>query len=166
MASKGFSHVGLATHDLERTREFYEGVLGFKAIAYDVIELKEGGEVHHLILDVGHEQAVAFMEPRGLDGIPAGFDAGINGGLGVPSAFYHFAFEAGDAHGLEQRRRDLVARGVSVSEVIEHGFARSIYFKDPNGLQLEFCYTTRDAEQGDAVPRARLRARFRDLFLP
>jgi len=27
---KGFSHIGLSTLDVDKTREFYEGVLGFK----------------------------------------------------------------------------------------------------------------------------------------
>jgi catechol 2,3-dioxygenase-like lactoylglutathione lyase family enzyme len=29
MSHKGFSHIGLSTLDLDKTREFYEGVLGF-----------------------------------------------------------------------------------------------------------------------------------------
>lgn len=165
MANKGFSHVGLATLDLERTRAFYEQVLGFQVLAYDVIEMKEGGEIHHLILDAGREQAIAFMEPRGVPGISAQFDAGINGGLGVPCAFYHFAFEAGSERALEQKRGQLMERGIAVSEVIEHGFARSIYFKDPNGIQLEFCCSTRHVAPDDAVPRTRIRAALRDLSL-
>ena len=32
---KGFSHVGLSTLDLHRTREFYEKVLGFKVVVAD-----------------------------------------------------------------------------------------------------------------------------------
>src|SRR5258706_516073 len=44
MASKGFSHIGLSTLDLDRTRDFYENVLGFKAVRCDVLRVKEGGE--------------------------------------------------------------------------------------------------------------------------
>ena len=29
MSHRGFSHIGLSTLDLDKTREFYEGVLGF-----------------------------------------------------------------------------------------------------------------------------------------
>ena len=38
MASKGFSHIGLSTHDLDKTRDFYENVLGFKAVRCDIIK--------------------------------------------------------------------------------------------------------------------------------
>jgi hypothetical protein len=46
------------------------------------------------------------MEARGVPGVPAEYDAGINRGLGVPSAFYHFAFEAGSEAGLEEKLLD------------------------------------------------------------
>jgi hypothetical protein len=39
MSHKGFSHVGLSTLDLDRTRDFYENVLGFKAVRCDVIRI-------------------------------------------------------------------------------------------------------------------------------
>ena len=37
MNNKGFSHIGLSTLDLDKTREFYEDVLGFKAVVADAI---------------------------------------------------------------------------------------------------------------------------------
>jgi catechol 2,3-dioxygenase-like lactoylglutathione lyase family enzyme len=86
MANKGFSHVGLATRDLEKTKEFYESVLGFTTQLIDVIDVEEGGQIRHLIMDAGRDQVIAFMEPRGVPGIPAEYDAGINRGLGLPSA--------------------------------------------------------------------------------
>jgi hypothetical protein len=39
---------------------------------------------------------------------------------------------------------------VEVSEVVDHEWARSIYFKDPNGIQLEYCCFTRDLDDDDA----------------
>ena len=47
MSHKGFSHIGLSTHDLDATREFYENVLGFKAVRCDIIKVKEGGRIRH-----------------------------------------------------------------------------------------------------------------------
>ena len=32
MTHRGFSHIGLSTLDLDKTRAFYEGVLGFKPV--------------------------------------------------------------------------------------------------------------------------------------
>jgi hypothetical protein len=74
------------------------------------------------------------MEPRGVPGIPVEFDAGINRGLGVPASFYHFAFEAGSEAALAEKRDELRARGVQVTDIVDHRSAKSIYFKDPNGL--------------------------------
>jgi len=114
----GFSHIGLSTLDLDRTRAFYEGVLGMPAVRCDTIELKEGGRIRHVFFDAGEGQLLAFMEPGGVQGIPGEYDAGINRGLGVPDAFYHLAFEVGSVEALEAKRADLLARGVAVSPVV------------------------------------------------
>jgi len=150
MSLKGFSHIGLSTLDLDRTRDFYENVLGFKAVRCDIIKVKEGGRIRHVFFDTGRDQLLAFMEATGVPGVPAQYDAGINRGLGVPSVFYHFAFEAGSEAALEDKRNELLARGVDVTEVVDHDWAKSIYFKDPNGIQLEFCCITRNLDANDA----------------
>jgi len=150
MASKGFSHLGLSTLDLDATRDFYENVLGFKPVRCDVIKVKEGGQIRHIFFDTGRDQLIAFMEARQVPGIPMDYDAGITRGLGVPSAFYHFAFEAGSEAGLCEKRNELIAKGVEVTDVVDHDWAKSIYFKDPNGIQLEFCVFTRNLNADDA----------------
>jgi catechol 2,3-dioxygenase-like lactoylglutathione lyase family enzyme len=161
MAPRGFSHIGLSTLDLDRTRDFYERVLGFKAVRCDILKVKEGGQIRHIFFDTGHDQLLAFMEASGVPGIPAEYDAGINRGLGVPGVFYHFAFEAGSEAALDEKRRELLAKGVQVTEVVDHDWAKSIYFKDPNGLQLEFCCYTRNLNADDArmQPRAEISVR-------
>jgi catechol 2,3-dioxygenase-like lactoylglutathione lyase family enzyme len=150
MTNKGFSHIGLSTLDLDRTRDFYENVLAFKAVRCDVIKVKEGGQIRHIFFDTGRDQLIAFMEARGVPGVPAHYDAGITRGLGVPSAFYHIAFEVGSEAGLDEKRRELIGKGVEVTDVVDHDWAKSIYFKDPNGLQLEFCCFTRSLNANDA----------------
>ena len=127
---RGFSHIGLSTLDLDRTRAFYEDVLGMPAVRCDTIEVKEGGRIRHIFFDVGEGQMIAFMEPRGVSGIPAEYDAGINRGLGVPEAFYHIAFEVGSVEALETKRAALLAKGVRVTPVVDHEWMKSIYFKD------------------------------------
>ena len=81
MSHKGFSHIGLWTLDLDKTREFYEGILGFKPVRCDTIKVKEGGQIRHIFFDTGRDQLLAFMEARGVPGVPAEYDAGINRGL-------------------------------------------------------------------------------------
>ena len=165
MSNKGFSHIGLSTLDLDRTRDFYENVLKFKAVRCDILKIKEGGQVRHIFFDTGREQLLAFMEAREVPGVSARYDAGINRGLGVPNAFYHFAFEAGSPAALEEKRNELIARGVEVTDVVDHDWAKSIYFKDPNGLQLEFCCLTRNLDADDARMQQRAEISIRRLGL-
>src|SRR6201982_908251 len=163
MTHRGFSHIGLSTLDLEKTRAFYEGTLGFKPVVVDRITIKEGGWLRHVFFDVGGGQLIAFLEPHEVPGVPAEYDAGINRGLGVPAGFYHFAFEAGSPAGLAEKRDQLRSKGVKVTDIVDHGWARSIYFKDPNGLSLEYCCIVRNLTEDDAtmqerftIPRAAL----------
>jgi catechol 2,3-dioxygenase-like lactoylglutathione lyase family enzyme len=165
MPHRGFSHIGLSTLDLDRTRDFYERVLGFRPVRCDILKVKEGGEIRHIFFDTGHDQLIAFMEARGVPDVPAEYDAGINRGLGVPSVFYHFAFEAGSEAGLDEKRSELLAEGIEVSEVVDHDWAKSIYFKDPNGIQLEFCCFTRNLNADDARMQHRAEISVRRLGL-
>lgn len=165
MGHKGLSHLGFSTLDLDKTREFYEGILGFKPVRCDTIKVQEGGQIRHIFFDTGRDQLIAFMEARNVPGVPTEYDAGINRGLGVPSAFYHFAFEAGTEAGLEEKRQELLAKGVAVSPIVDHDWAKSIYFKDPNGLQMEYCCLTRNFTDEDAVMTQRFEASLRALGL-
>ena len=75
----------------------------------------------------------------------------------MPSAFYHFAFEAGTEVALEEKRQELLAKKVEVTGVVDHGWVKSIYFKDPNGMQLEYACLIRDVGGEDDV---RMQERF------
>src|SRR5438128_2775823 len=165
MSAKGFCHIGLSTLDLDKTRDFYENVLGFKPVRRDIIKVKEGGRIRHIFFDTGRDQLLAFMEARDVPGIPSDYDAGITRGLGVPAAFYHFAFETGSEAGLIEKRNELIAKGVDVTDVVDHDWAKSIYFKDPNGMQLEFCCLTRNLNADDARMQERAEISVRRMGL-
>src|SRR5271167_4909008 len=153
MTHRGFSHLGLSTLDLDKTRAFYEGVLGFEPVGADTITIEEGGHLRHMFFDVGGGQLIGFLELNGVPNVPAKYDAGINGGLGVPAAFYHFAFEAGSTAALAGKRDELRNKGVETTDIVDHGLAQSIYFKDPNGLSLEYCCVVGNRLEGDAMMR-------------
>jgi catechol 2,3-dioxygenase-like lactoylglutathione lyase family enzyme len=160
MTSGGYNHIGLATSDMAGTKEFYENVLGFRTVRHDRFDIAEGGFMRHLFMDVGNGELLSFLEPNGVAQIPA-FDAGINGGLGVPNGFYHLAFEAGSLEGLDAIRKRLGERGVKVSPVIDHDWAKSIYFFDPvNNVSLEYCTLTREFTEDDRTLQYRFTAPF------
>jgi hypothetical protein len=49
--------------------------------------------------------------------------------------------------------------------VVDHDWAKSIYFKDPNGLQLEYCCFTRNLNADDARMQDRFETSVRRLGL-
>jgi glyoxalase family protein len=101
-----------------------------------------------------------------VPGVPREYDAGINSGLGVPGGFYHFAFEAGNEAALAQKRDELRAKGIQVSEVVDHNWAKSIYFKDPNGISLEYCCLMREFTADDARMQDRFKLSLKALDDP
>ena len=147
MKNKGIHHLGLATHNMEATLAFYEDVLGFDAKVCDLHHPEGGGTVRHAFLDMGNDELLAFMECNEMAGVPNDFDAGINRGLGIKGGLIHFAFRVDDERELLGKRDELVGKGVDVTDVVDHGWSKSIYFRDPNQLQLEFCCLTRELSQ-------------------
>ncbi len=140
--NRGIHHVGLATHDMESTLDFYENVLGFPAVVCELIEPQTGGAIRHAFFDVGEGELIAFMETNDIEGVASDFDTGINRGLETGSGMYHFAFEVADPTELAKKRDELVEKGLKVRGIVDHGWCQSIYFRDPNFLQLEFCCLT------------------------
>jgi catechol 2,3-dioxygenase-like lactoylglutathione lyase family enzyme len=149
MKRTGVHHLGLATLDLDRTIEFYTNKLGFKLAWCDIIEMPEGGRIKHAFMDTGDGSMVAFMCPDKVPGIPAEWSTDINSAQGLPGAFYHFAFHCDDIEALDAKREELIGRGVDVTPVVDHEWCRSIYFRDPNGLLLEYCATVRAFTEDD-----------------
>ncbi|MEU6577848.1 VOC family protein [Streptomyces sp. NPDC046805] len=156
-----FHHVGLATKDMEGTKAFYEDVLGFTTVRNDAFGFTEGGQMRHLFLETGKGELLSFLEPTEVPQIPD-WDTGINEGLGVPNAFYHLAFDAETLENLEKIREDLVAKGVKVTQVVDHDWCKSIYFFDPvNGLPLEYCTYARAFNEDDRTLQYRFTAPFK-----
>jgi catechol 2,3-dioxygenase-like lactoylglutathione lyase family enzyme len=151
MERKGVHHLGLATLDMERTIEFYTKKLGFEVAWCDIIEMPDGGKIKHAFIDTGDGCLVAFMCPEKLKGVPTEWATDINSAQGLPGMFYHFAFYCPTIEALEKRREELLARGVDVTAVLDHEWCRSIYFRDPNGLLLEYCVTTREFTADDKI---------------
>jgi catechol 2,3-dioxygenase-like lactoylglutathione lyase family enzyme len=127
---------------MERTLEFYEGVLGFPAVVCEMVQPEAGGAIRHAFFDVGQGELLAFMEANDVPGVASDFDAGINRGLGISGGMYHFAFRVADSAELAGKQAELEAKGVEVRGIVDHGWCQSIYFRDPNFVQLEYCCLT------------------------
>jgi catechol 2,3-dioxygenase-like lactoylglutathione lyase family enzyme len=164
--SQGFAHMGLATHDMASTIAFYEGLLGFPRVADINNNVAGGGVVRLVYFECGEEQFLVFMECKGVGGVPEDFDTSINGSIGVPAGLYHLAMKVASSEALVEKRRELAGYGLDVSEIVDHGYARSIFLRDPNDLQLEFCcmtrsFTSEDRHQQQQVEIALVKASVR-----
>ena len=51
--NRGMNHIGLITHDIDKTIDFYQNVLGFEPIAYYLRELQPGN-IRQVFFDLGN----------------------------------------------------------------------------------------------------------------
>lgn len=126
---KGLHHNAYRCRDSEETRRFYEGFLGLPlAGALRIRESKtgRGTDVLHTFYQLDDGSYLAFFEApdRPFEFKPQ-HDFDLHIALEVDSDALVRFFAKGKAEGRE-------VRGVS-----DHGFIRSIYFRDPNGYVIE-----------------------------
>src|SRR4029077_19435942 len=73
---------------------------------------------------------------------------------GIPikqaAQFDHLSLDLVDEDALLALRDRLKSADCEVTDVVDHGFIRSIYFTDPSGIALEASYWTVDATGRDA----------------
>jgi catechol 2,3-dioxygenase-like lactoylglutathione lyase family enzyme len=133
---RGVNHLALVTPDMDATVRFYSGVLGMPL----VMTLK-AGPMRHYFFQLSAQNTVAFFE------IPdaATFRKGAGSPGPLPVQMDHLSFNLADEAALHQLRARLEAAGSEVTEVVDHGVIRSIYFTDNNGIALEASYWVIDA---------------------
>jgi len=149
---------------MQRTVDFYEGVLGMPLVK--TIELP-AGMGQHFFFDVGNGDCLAFFwfpdAPRAVPGLSSA--KGLPGLADLTTAvasMNHVAFDVAPED-IEPYRERLLAKGVEVGEILNHDdsefgisatmhegvFVRSIYFMDPDGILLEFAAWTRELTDDD-----------------
>jgi catechol 2,3-dioxygenase-like lactoylglutathione lyase family enzyme len=145
---KGLHHNAYRCRDTAETRAFYEDFLGLPlAGALEINETKTGRQtrVLHTFFRMGDGSFLAFFD--------------------VPDTPFEFKpqhdFDLHIALAVEPRELEAMldkgkAEGREVRGPIDHGFIRSIYFRDPNGYVIEL--TTPTGRQGELVDPARSRA--------
>ena len=154
----GINHLALVCRDMQRTVDFYSGVLGMPLVK--TIDLPMGmGQ--HFFFDCGGGDCLAFFwfpqAPEGVPGISAPKGRPDQGELlSAVGSMNHVAF-AVPPEKIESYRDRLREAGIDCTEVANHDdseygisrdvhpgvFVRSIYFQDPDGILLEFASWTR-----------------------
>jgi glyoxalase family protein len=91
-------------------------------------------------MQVGSETsgAARFAMGEGASGALIDVAAGVTErGLQAGGTVHHVAFRAPNLTTLESWRQGLLARGVSVTEVMDRQYFKSIYFREPGGVLFE-----------------------------
>lgn len=132
-------HVLLRVADIERSKAFYQDVLGFRVAEQDPdhggVFMTLGEDFHTIDL---------FQHP---DPPASGPVDRSRVGLG------HIAFQVASFENLREAYHTLLAHGVEIERAMDHVNQRSIYFADPDGNRLEIYYEMPGALQRFAAGR-------------
>ena len=120
-SARGLHHMALLSSDVERTIDFYQGVLEFPLT--ELFENRDYQGSTHFFFDIGNGNLLAFFDLPGLD---LGPYAEVLGGL------HHIAISV-EPDRWEHLRDKLVAAGVAT----QHMSGSSLYFTGPDGERLE-----------------------------
>ncbi len=142
-------HYAFLPKDQEATRAFYEDIIGLPLVA----TWSEADEIFgahreycHTFFALGDGSALAFFQ-FAEQADQEQFDPDF-----TPTPFRHIALNvtADVQRAIETR---LAESGWDVRpRVVDHGYCRSLYTLDPNGLRLEF---TVDSDNADEIGRDR-----------
>jgi catechol 2,3-dioxygenase-like lactoylglutathione lyase family enzyme len=161
---RGINHLALVCKDMKKTVDFYSGVLGMPLTK--TIELP-GGMGQHFFFDIGKGDSLAFFYfPTAQESQPGISHAPALIGQGditsAHASMNHVAFDVPEEK-IEEYQQRLEDAGVEITKVVNHDdsetqaspeitdttFVRSIYFKDPDGILLEFAAWTRELDERD-----------------
>jgi catechol 2,3-dioxygenase-like lactoylglutathione lyase family enzyme len=129
-------HTAYVSRDLEATRAFYEDVIGLPLVATwcEKEELFGAERVYaHCFFELADGGALAFFQFADEG------DAQLFGPEQAPSPFIHLALLVDPAtqDGIIDR---IEKAGIKEPDtyILDHGYCKSVYVKDPNGMLLEF----------------------------
>lgn len=149
-------HTAYVTKDMEATRKFYEEVIGLPLLATfcEVDELFGAERTYmHTFFGLGDGSALAFFQFAN----PADQE---QFGPQMPfSPFHHVALHV-EKDVQDKIEKRIKAAGFKEPEhfVLEHGYCRSVYVTDPNGMIIEFCHDDEAATKDAPARRAKAHA--------
>ena len=117
---EGLDHVALGVRDVERSADWYVEVLGF--------ERRYQGMWNGVPVFVVRDKTAIALFPAGTDQ--------ANPSRSRPrNSMLHLALRA-DRKNFVAAQRDLTSRGIAF-HFRDHEISHSIYFRDPDGIELE-----------------------------
>jgi catechol 2,3-dioxygenase-like lactoylglutathione lyase family enzyme len=130
-------HTAYVTRDMEATRKFYEEVIGLPLLAtWCEKDVLFGAErtYCHCFFGLGDDSALAFFQFANAE------DQTLFGPKMPETPFHHIALHV-DARTQAEIENRIKAAGYKEPQtfVLEHGYCRSVYVTDPNGMIVEFC---------------------------
>lgn len=134
---RGVHHLALVTPDMDATVRFWHGVLDAR-----LVTTLATPAFRHYFFEVAPGNTVAFFEYTGAHLATYAKPAGVP--YDQASQFDHLSMHLPDEDALLRLRDRLKSHGCEVTDVIDHGFLRSIYFSDNNGIALEASWWTLD----------------------
>lgn len=117
---RGVHHMAVLSSDVERTIQFYQGILEFPLT--DIFENRDYRGSNHFFFDIGNGNALAFFDFPGLD---LGDYREVLGGL------HHVALS------MERPQWERIKTKLDDAGVDYRQIGRSVYFRDPDGTRLE-----------------------------
>lgn len=135
---RGVHHLALITPDMDATVRFWSGALGARLVATIATDA-----FRHYFFEFGPGSTVAFFEYRGAELDFFAKPAGVP--TPQASQFDHLSLALPDEDALLSLRDRLKEAGCEVTDVVDHGIMRSIYFSDPGGIALEASWWVSDA---------------------
>lgn len=131
-------HMAYRCRDAEQTRWFYETVLELPLAAALVLDQISGTDMNrkymHLFFQLPDGSFVAFFDAPD-DAKPEQFEQ-------KDSFDLHLALEIDKIEDLHKWKEKIKAARIKCAGPIDHHFVHSIYFYDPNGIQVEITCNT------------------------
>jgi catechol 2,3-dioxygenase-like lactoylglutathione lyase family enzyme len=134
---RGVHHLALVTPDMDATVRFWHGVLDAR-----LVTTLATPSFRHYFYEIAPGNTVAFFEYAGQHLETFAKPAGVP--YEHASQFDHLSMHLPDEDALLRLRDRLKSHGCEVTDVVDHGFLRSIYFTDNNGIAMEASWWTLD----------------------
>ena len=135
---KRVGHLVLSVKDVERSKKFFQEVLGFPVVATNqrgmVFFSTDRKDNHHMLAILPAKEGAAM---------PARDQVGMD----------HVSFELGSFAELQDAWRHLKENGVEIDHTVFHGVSKSVYFYDPDGNRLELYVNVPEEEYRKSTPQ-------------